>query len=359
MVKVRASVKSLKPYVPGKSIEETAMEFGLRAEQIIKLGSNENPLGASPKAMEAIKENVENVRLYPDADATELRDALSSYVKHPSRNIVAGNGADGVIDNLMKIFIENGDEVVIPTPTFSYYEIIAVIMGGKPRFVARDKKFGVPIRKLLSALTKKTRMIVLCSPNNPTGNQMSEDDVRTVAEKAKGCMVLVDEAYVEFASFSVTKLVREYENLISVRSFSKVFGLAGMRVGYAVVPDWLTPIYNKVSIPFSVNRLAVVAGVAALKDKEHIRRTVKLVREGREFLIKNIPFKVFPSSANFVFVDVAPLKSKEVCTELLKKGIIVRDCSSFRGAGDHYVRISVGVREQNERVVDAMKALRS
>jgi len=108
-----------------------------------------------------------------------------------------------------------------------------------------------------------------------------------------------------------------------------------------------------------VNRLAVVAGVAALKDKEHIRRTVKLVREGREFLIKNIPFKVFPSSANFVFVDVAPLKSKEVCTELLKKGIIVRDCSSFRGAGDHYVRISVGVREQNERVVDAMKALRS
>jgi len=208
-------------------------------------------------------------------------------------------------------------------------------------------------------------MIFLASPNNPTGNSINEADVRAIADAVPEAMVVIDEAYAEFApsSFSLVRHLREDEdmnaNIVVLRTFSKAFALAGLRIGYAVVPKWLTTVYKRVAMPFSVSSIAITAAIAALRDKEHLRNTIELVREGREFLIEHLQpfFNVFPSDANFVLVDVSPAKSHAVYNALLREGIVVRDCASFRGAGDSLIRITVGTEEQNMKVVNAMKRI--
>lgn len=375
-VAVRFSVKELKEYEPGKSVKGA-----------VKLSSNENPLGPSPKALRAVLESVSgeegelNLSVYPaERDEDELRDEISKYLSGSVRkeNVVLGAGVDGVLETLAKIFIEPGDEAVIPVPTFSLYESVVKIAGGVPRFVERERErergsdFSVPVEDLISACSEKTRLIFLASPNNPTGNCTPEQEVREILDAVPPTAVVVlDEAYAEFAGeeagaaagveagSSLLGLVKEHENAVVLRTFSKAFGLAGLRVGYGVVPEWLASHYKKVAMPFSVNCLALKAAVAALHDTEHLRKTVALVREERAFLTENLQrlegFRVFPSQANFVLLDVSPRKSAEVCELLLKNGVVVRDCSSFRAAGDSLVRISVGTREQNEKVVEVLR----
>ena len=171
--------------------------------------------------------------------------------------------------------------------------------------------------------------------------------------------MFVDEAYVEFADRNLAGLVREYDNLVVGRTFSKVFGLAGLRLGYGIMPEWLVKEYIRAATPFSVSLPALKAGIAALSDAEHLRKSIEIAREGREYLKEKIPFKVYPSQANFVLVDVAPLKAKAVTENLMRKGIIVRSCDSFREAGDTYIRVTVGTPEQNEKVVKAFEAAKN
>jgi len=321
-----------------------------------KLGSNENPLGPSPKAVDALIEHASKVSIYPSADACELVDALSGYTGFPASNIAAsGPGMDGLIDGLMRLIITRGDEVIIPTPTFSYYEIAARANGAVPVFVKRDEDYAVDVEALLEAVSSRTKVIFLCSPNNPSGNLVSELDVRAIAESTRS-LVFVDEAYVEFADSSLAHLVNEYDNIIVGRTFSKAFGLAGLRIGYGIMPQWLKSEYMRVATPFNVSSAAIAAGVAALSDVEHLEKSIELAREGREYLKEHIPFKVHDSQANFVMVNVALLKAKDVCDGLLEKGIIVRDCSSFRNAGESLIRVTVGMRGQNNRVVEGFGA---
>ena len=354
-VPVRASVKEIAEYKPGKLVKGA-----------IKLSSNENPLGPSPNVVKAIVEDLEagelKLSVYPwEHHEDVLRTEIARYVNVDVRNIVIGAGIDGVLDTLVKIFVGAGDEALIPIPTFSLYESLVQIAGGAPRYVPRNRaeNFDAPVSDLIAACHDNTRMIFLSSPNNPTGNCIAADDVRALAETVPATMVVIDEAYVEFANTSLVNLVNSYENVLVLRTFSKAFGLAGLRVGYAVVPEWLVSIYKKVTMPFTVNNVALAAAVAALKNTEHLRRSVDLVRSGRPYLVENLQgaFKVYPSEANFVLVDVAPRKSNEVCDALEASGITVRDCSSFRGAGDSLIRISVGTQDQNETVVGALKRL--
>ncbi|MDY6931515.1 MAG: histidinol-phosphate transaminase, partial [Halobacteriota archaeon] len=344
-IKLRDSLSEMEEYVPGKSIKEVAMEFDFDVDGIIKLGSNENPIGSSPKVVEAITRHARELYIYPEICSPDLRQAISQYVGYPINNVVIGTGGDGVLDTIVRLFVDNKDETLIPIPTFSFYELVTKINGGVPRFIQRGEDFSVPIDELIDSVNDKTKVIFLCSPNNPTGNVMEEKDVRRIAESVN-CTVVVDEAYVEFADRSLLHLVKEYENVIITRTFSKAFGLAGLRIGYAVIPEWMFGEYMKVNQPFGVNQMGVVAGIAALNDRDHLNRTLDIVSRGREYLTSNISFKVYPSQANFVFIDVSPLKSKDVALELLKHGIIVRDCSSFNGAGDTFLRISVGTDEQ-------------
>jgi histidinol-phosphate aminotransferase len=356
---VRPTIKDIKEYVPGKSIEEIAIKYGLDPDTIIKLGSNENPLGASPLAVAAIKKNAGRVHLYPQADTLELRKAIGDHTGYPATNIVvSGNGMDGIFDTMMRLFISQGAESIIPIPTFSYYEIATLANGGKPVFIDRDSDFYISPEKILGKVNKNTRMIFLCSPNNPSGNSITEKDVRKILDST-GAIVFIDEAYVEFANSSITGLVREYQNLIVGRTFSKAFGLAGMRMGYAVVPEWIGREYMKVMTPFSMDVLSSAAGSAALGDREYLKKSIKTVKNGRMQLSKALGSlcKVYPSEANFIMIDVSPRSAKEVSESLLKKGIIIRDCTSFRGAGKSLIRISVGTKVQNEKVIEAFREI--
>ncbi|NLO31254.1 MAG: aminotransferase class I/II-fold pyridoxal phosphate-dependent enzyme, partial [Methanosarcina mazei] len=195
-------------------------------------------------------------------------------------------------------------------------------------------------------------------PNNPSGNLLPEADLRKIIENTDA-LVFVDEAYVEFADRNLAALVNEYDNVAVGRTFSKLFGLAGLRLGYGIMPEWLTKEYLRAATPFSVSLPALRAGLAALSDTEYLNKSINLAREGREYLKEKIPFKVYPSQANFVLVDVSPLKAKKVTESLLKKGIIVRPCDSFREAGDSFIRVTVGTPEQNEKVVRAFEISKS
>jgi len=356
---IRPSIKDIKEYVPGKSIEEIADKYCLDPERIIKLGSNENPLGPSPLAVAAIREKTGRINLYPQADALELRNAIGAYIGYPSGNIVvSGNGMDGIFDTMMRLFMSTGAESIIPIPTFSYYEIATLANGGKPIFVDREHDFNIDSKKIIDKVNENTRMIFLCSPNNPSGNSICEKDARKILESVKA-IVFIDEAYVEFADSGITKLVKEYDNLIVGRTFSKAFGLAGMRMGYAVVPEWIAREYMRVMTPFSMDVLSISGGIAALKDEKYLDKSIKMVKNGRMQLSRGLGklCKVFPSDANFILVDVSPKSAKQICESLLEKGIIVRDCTSFRGAGESLIRITVGTKEQNEFVISAFHKL--
>lgn len=355
---IKKEIFNIAEYVPGKSIEEIASAYGLDPASIIKLGSNENPLGPSPKAVQALVDIAPCANIYPSADAIELREALSKYTGFPVSNIIAsGPGMDGLLDGLCRLVIEKGDEVIVPTPTFAYYELPARACGGKPVFVRRNQDFSIDPEKLLEAASSKTKIIFLCSPNNPSGNLLSENDLRKILENTRA-LVFVDEAYVEFADRNLAGLVREYDNLVVGRTFSKVFGLAGLRLGYGIMPEWLAKEYIRAATPFSVSLPALKAGIAALSDIEHLRRSIEIAREGREYLKEKIPFKVYPSQANFVLVDVSPLKAKAVTQSFMRRGIIVRSCDSFREAGDTFIRVTVGTQEQNEKVVKAFETVK-
>ncbi len=356
---IRTSVNDIKEYVPGKSIEEIARKYNLDPSSIIKLGSNENPLGPSPLAIKAIREKAGKVHLYPPSDALELRKVISSHTGYQVDNIVvSGNGMDGILDTLMRLFMSEGAQTIIPIPTFSYYEISTLANGGKPVFLKRDSDFNVSWQDLLERVDPSTRIIFLCSPNNPSGNVISEKDVRKILESVNA-LVFIDEAYVDFAQTNLSGLVREYENLIVGRTFSKAFGLAGMRLGYALVPQWLTAKYMKVMTPFSVDVLSLIAGVAAINDREHLEKSIEIVKNGRIQLTTGLEnlCKVYPSEANFIMIDVSPREAKDVSGSLLKKGIIVRDCTSFRGAGESLIRITVGTQVQNEKVIEALRSI--
>lgn len=356
---LRPSVSDIKEYVAGKSIEEIANKYGLKPGGIIKLGSNENPLGPSPKAVAAIREKAGKVHLYPPSDACELRSAISEYTGYPVSNIVvSGNGMDGILDTMMRLFMTPDAESIIPIPTFSYYEIATLANGGKPVFIKRKHDFNIEPHEILDKVTASTKMIFLCSPNNPSGNTISENDARKILGSVDA-MVFIDEAYAEFSGMDLLGLVREYDNLIVGRTFSKAFGLAGMRLGYAVVPEWLCMAFMKVMTPFSVDVLSIAGAVAALKDTEYLEKSIETAIQGRKQLTSGLApiCKVYPSEANFILIDVKPGKAKDISGSLLEKGIIVRDCTSFRGAGESLIRITVGTEEQNNKVIKALSAV--
>ena len=248
------------------------------------------------------------------------------------------------------------NEVIGTTPTFSYYEIAARANGAKSVHVKRKEDFSIDVDLLISSITAKTKIIFLCSPNNPSGNVTAEEDIVKIAKATSG-LVFVDEAYVEFAQGNVAHLVLEHDNIIVGRTLSKAFGLAGLRIGYGIMPKWLKGEYMKIVTPFSVSTCAIAAGVAALSDHEHLEKSIEVVKVGKKYLQENLPFRVYDTQANFVLVDVSPNKAKDVADDLLKEGMIVRDCTSFADAGQSLVRITIGTQQQNEKVVEAFSKI--
>lgn len=341
-------------YTPGKSAEDVARDYGISPERIIKLGSNENALGPSPRAVEAIKRHLREISVYPAPRYIELKSAIARYLGSSVDRVVVGNGSDDIFNTLVRCLITPGDEAIIPTPTYSYYEVIVEAGHGACIFVPRRPDFSIDMQRITGAITDNTKLIFVCAPNNPTGNAIEKAVLKRLLESTDA-IVLLDEAYTEFARESHINFVNDFENLVVFRTFSKAFGLAGLRLGYAVLNEELGRCYDKLMLSFSINHLAVKGGIAALSDREFLERTVSMVAQGREFLRKNLPLKTFPSEGNFIFVDTSPYTSSELSRYLLRKGIIVRNCDTFRGCSDTHLRITVGQPWQNAAVVDATK----
>ncbi|MDI6643211.1 MAG: histidinol-phosphate transaminase [Candidatus Hodarchaeaceae archaeon] len=336
-----------------------AREYDIKIPGAVNLASNENPYGPSPAVLRALKRELKLSGLYPDPRATKLKQAIGGYLGVGTDCIAIGNGSDELMDLVCKAFVDQGDRVLIPLPTFAMYELSCVPYGGKPVFY-KLPNFEWCTDELARA-AKNTKLVFLGRPNNPTGNCLSLDGLRELLKV--GAIIVVDEAYVEFAEDSVAKLAAKRKNLIVLRTLSKAFGLAGLRVGYAVGNPETIKILERLRAPFNVNRLAQVAAVAALRDQRYMRRVVARIKNGRAYIrreLAKLGFKVLPSDANFLMVDVSPLEidAPGLCDFLVKRKIFVRDLSDFRGAGPNYVRITVGTPQQNKRLVGALKKLK-
>ncbi len=351
---IRPNIKGIPPYVPGKSKEEIAQEFGLDPEKIIKLASNENPFGPSKTAIDAIGTASSKIAVYPDSVARDLIAELSKYLGIKKEQIITGNGSDEILDLTVRLFINEGNEAIISTPTFSVYESLIKIASGTPVFVPLKLKkhgFKYDTHGILDNINEKTKLVFICSPNNPTGNLISEEEVKKILERET--IVLIDEAYTEFCGSSLIGLINEYENLIITRTFSKAFGLAGLRVGYGIACKKIIDYMFRIKVPFTVNTVAQKAAIAALKDRQHLKTTIETTKKGRDHLFVELSkidsIKVYPSNANFLLINVKNTgkTAGKIAERLFKNGIITRDCKNFRGLDEYHLRVSIGTMEEN------------
>lgn len=352
--RVAALLKSRGPY-------PLAKKYDVKESEIVNLASNESPYGPSPKVLKVLAEELNFIGRYPDPGARRLKRAIASYLGVGPECLTIGNGSDELMDLVCKAFLNQGDRVLIPIPTFELYEISVRLYGAKPVFFKLPPpEFGWPADGLGRA-ARGTKLAFLGRPNNPTGNGVGLDLLKQI-QKSCGLVVL-DEAYVEFAEGSAAKLAAKEKNLVVLRTFSKAFGLAGLRVGYAVGNPKLVEVMERVRAPFNVNRLAQAAALAALKDRPYLRKVVSAIKQGRAYLfgeLGKVGLRVLPSEANFLTVDVSRwgMKSAEFCDLLARRGIFVRDLSGFKGAGENYVRITVGTPQQNKKLVVELKKLK-
>ncbi|MBI5681545.1 MAG: histidinol-phosphate transaminase [Methanobacterium sp.] len=364
MVKVKKIVKELDPYVPGRSIDEIAIKYNINKNNIIKLGSNENPAGVSKKAIEAVEKESNLISKYPESNLEELKTKIAEYSGVKSSNIiVGGDGADEILDVLGKTLMEPGDEFIVPLPSYMYYEFTLKIQGGVPVYA----KWNVDENKLdvdsvINAITDKTKIIFLCTPNNPTGGLIDKKDIKRVLESTEA-LVVVDEAYFEFSEVNNVDLLADYDNMLILRTFSKVLGLAGMRVGYAISNPTFIEFMHRVKPVFSLTKLSYVAALATLDDEDYIKKSTELSIQSREFLYEKISefdkIHIYPSKANYLLLDIRKtgMKSHEFAEALMKQGIIVRDCNSFKGLDEYWIRVSVGTLEEDKRFIEVLNDL--
>jgi histidinol-phosphate aminotransferase len=353
----RPCVEKLRPYSPGKPIEEVQREFGLT--DIIKLASNENPLGPSPKAVEAIREAAAEVRLYPDNDCYDLRRALARKLGVPAEQVLVGHGSDELIHNIGLGFVSPGDEVMMCEGPFSQWEFTAKVMEGTPVYVPL-KEYRYDVEGMVARLSERTKLVFVGSPNNPTGTIMTKDEqAALVGALPESTILVMDEAYYEYVDDAEypdsLALVAEGRQVIVLRTFSKIYGLAGLRVGYGATTPELADAMGRVREPFNVTSVGQAAALASLEDGEQVERTRALNGKAKEYLygeFERLGLGYAPSQANFVWVDVGR-DCRPVFTELLRRGVIVRTGDVF-GAPTH-IRVTTGTEEQNERFVGALE----
>ncbi len=350
-----SNIESLVAYKPGKPIDELKREFGLK--HVIKLASNENPLGPSPRAVEAINATMPEISRYPDGAAFALRQAVSKKLNVPADELLFGAGSNEIIELMLRTFVKNGEYTVSPSPSFSVYSIISQAMGSKCGWVPTTTSFETDFDRLLSAIKPGARAVFLASPNNPTGRYVNSTDLKTFMDKVPGdTIVVMDEAYCEFADApdfpDTLKLYKNYPNMVLMRTFSKAYGLAGLRIGYCIADKMCCEMMNRVRQPFNTNMLAQVAASAAINDDEWLKHVQNNNAAGKKRLYEGfdkLGVKYIPTQANFILADVKD--GEHVFEKLLRKGVIVR----FMGkALASYIRVSIGTPEENELFLKAL-----
>lgn len=359
----RSCLDLIKPYVPGKPVEEVERELGLK--DVIKLASNENPLGPSPLAMRALRDTIERIHYYPDGNCYYLRRRLAEKLGLAPEQIVVSNGSDELLTLLAMTYINPGDEAVTVQPTFSEYEFAVRLMGGTPRFVPlAGSSFSYDLEAVAAAVNERTRIIFICSPNNPTGSTISRDALDRLLDRLPpGILLALDQAYIEFADDPEhpdgLEHVSRGRPVIILRTFSKIYGLAGLRIGYGAAPPEVVAALNRVREPFTVNSMAQAGALAALDDVEHVERSRRLVADGRRQLaggLAKMGLKAVPSQGNFCFVDLK-VEARRVFQALLRKGVIVRAGDVF--GYPTYIRVTFGTGEQNNRFLKELAVVLS
>ena len=357
----RKSILDLSPYIPGKPIEDVKRELGL--SEVIKLASNETSVGPSPLAVEAIKKEVENINLYPEATSRLLREKIAHKLKIDKEMIIIGNGADDVIDLIGMAFINEGEEIIIGETTFPAYEIAVKIMGGKLTTV-KLKDFRFDLDEILQRINEKTKIIFLCNPNNPTGTIINKEEVSTFMKKVpQDVIVVFDEAYYDYVEnknyASGLSYILEGKNVIVIRTFSKIAGIAGVRVGYGIAKPELIGYLRRVVNPFTTNRLAQVAALASLDDEEHRKKVLNSNHEGKKYLyreLKKLGLFYVPTETNFIFIDLKE-DADVIFEKLLKKGVIIRPGKIYGCL--NFIRVTIGTAYENQRFIKAIREIKN
>ncbi|MBE6036149.1 MAG: histidinol-phosphate transaminase [Clostridiales bacterium] len=361
----RRELAAFQPYVPGKPIEEVKREFGLT--RIEKLASNENQLGPSPLAVEAVRKAAETMNFYPESTAIDLKKELAEHLNKQTDfvvtpdHLVIGNGGEELLQVIAQTFINEGDEIVVPAPSFGIYNTTTGLMGAKTVSVP-FKGTEFDLEGMVAAVTDKTKLFYLCSPNNPTGNILKLEQLEYLLQNVPEDVVLIlDEAYYEFATNlspdypQSLSLLAKRKNLLILRTFSKVCGIAGVRIGYVISNLHIAAEMNKVKLTFNANRLAQEAARGALKDTDHMEKTLALNALSLKLMTEafdRLGLAYIPSSANFIFVDCKK-HSKDVFDQLLRKGVIIRP--GYFWGWDNWIRVSTGTEEQTKFFIEKLE----
>ena len=352
---IRSHLVDVQSYDPVDPPELLAQKAGIPEDKIVKLNGNENPYGASPKAVEAVANTP--LHIYPDPLQRKMRSALSDYTGLGTEYIIAGAGSDELIDLLFRLFISPGDKILDCDPTFAMYAFCARVAGGEVNMVPRDELFEIDIPAINEAIDEKTKIIFISSPNNPTGNLATDEQVRALLDT--GLIVVVDEAYYEFCNQTSAGLVEDHENLVVLRTMSKWAGLAGLRIGYGIMSPGLVQHIIDIKSPYNVNVAAEAALVASLEDAEALLDNVQLIVDERVRMfsaLEKMPgVTPWPSAGNFVLCQFAPGRAKEIYDGLASRGIFVRDFNSER-LRDCF-RVAVGTPDQTDAFLTAMREL--
>ena len=353
---IRSDLVNFGSYAASTSPEILEGKVEVPVEGIIKLDANENPYGCSPRVGQALA-TYPYLNIYPDAGQTKLRKLLQEYTGIGAEYIVAGSGGDQLIDLVLRLFLEPGDEVINCVPTFAMFQFSTELCGGKLVEVPRDENFAVDVTAVKAAITNKTKIIILANPNNPTGTIMPQPDILEIVDT--GLPVLVDEAYYEFSRATVAPLLTQYKNLMVLRTFSKWAGLAGLRIGYGFFPPEIANHLLKIKPPYNVNAAALVAVQESLKDIDYLMDRVKAIIAERDRLFGELTrlkfLKPFPSQTNFILCSVLDGKASKLQQELQNKGILVRyfDKPLLRDS----IRISVGKPEHTDALIKALREI--
>ncbi len=354
-------VQAIEPYQPGKPLSELAREYGI--EDAIKLASNENPIGPSPRALAAAQAALGDIARYPDGGGFSLKRALSDKLGVAPEQITLGNGSNDVLEFVARAFASSGDEVIYAQHAFAVYELVTRAVGARP-VVVPARNWGHDLAGMQRAITPRTRLVFIANPNNPTGTWLSRDELEAFVQQVPShALVVVDEAYFEYveepAYPDAVRWIARYPNVVVTRTFSKAYGLAGLRVGYGVSTREVADYLNRVRQPFNVNSVGAAAAEAALADEEHLQRSIAVNRDGLRQLIeglKRLKLPFIPSVANFITMDIGR-PANAAYESLLRKGVIVRPVASY-GMPNH-LRVTVGLPAENERFLVALRAVLS
>jgi histidinol-phosphate aminotransferase len=351
-------LKNLPVYQPGRPIEEVARELGLPADGIIKVASNENPFGPSPLAVAAMQKAIAGVNLYPDGNAFYLKQTLAAKLGVEPANLVLGNGSNEIIEFVAHALLVPGADVVVSQFCFAVYPIVTKLFGAN-LIIVPAKSYGHDLPAMLRAITPRTRIVFVANPNNPTGTLAPREEViKFVNDVPDDVLLVMDEAYIEFLDdpLDLVSLVRlgVRENLILMRTFSKIFGLAGLRIGYGIANSEFAAVLEKIRQPFNINLLAQVAALAALDDAEHVRKTRQNNFAGLEFFeraFRDLKLESVPSHANFILVRVG--EGQRVFETMQKQGVIVRPMGGYQLP--EWIRISIGTPKENQRCLETLR----